>query len=237
MPSSCAPARSSSGCPLADPIKPATTWQETQGQSFEELQAEATAKRVKRENLHPMALGKGRYKDIFKVGDRTRPELALRQVRPDGEPSGSGEVDLETLIPKQALRDLADAYAGANVGAMGEALEGVRETITYDKDESEQLEWTGQPERRVLAPQAQEQASSKSENAAFRPDSFVYRWRTELLDKWPNIPDSVEGLFDGKCICGGRLKPKVDHPRPSACPMYCTNCDKLTYLNMVTNVG
>jgi hypothetical protein len=153
---------------MPDPIKPAT-WQETQAQSFEELQAEATAKRVKRENLQPMELGKGRYKDIFKVGDRTRPELALRQTRPDGEPSGSGEVDLEALIPKQALRDFADAYAGANVGAMGEALEGVRETITYDRDESEQLEWTGPPERRLLVPQAQEQTACEAENAAFDP--------------------------------------------------------------------
>jgi len=150
-----------------DPITPATGWHEAQGQSFEELQAEARRKRDKRENLQPLPLGKGRYKDIFKVGDRTRPELALRQTRPDGEPTGSGEVDLETLIPKQALRDLADAYLGANVAAIGEALEGVRETITYDRDESEQLEWTGQPERRVLVPQAQEQAGTEAENAAF----------------------------------------------------------------------
>lgn len=141
---------------MPDPIKPATTWQETQAQSFESLRAEANAQKAKRENLQPMELGKGRYKDIFKVGDRTRPELALRQTRPDGEPSGSGEVDLETLIPKQALKDFADAYASANVGAMGEAMEGVRETITYDKDESEQLKWTGLPTRHLLIPQAQE---------------------------------------------------------------------------------
>lgn len=150
---------------MPDPLKP-LEWKEALGQSFEELRAEATAKRVKRENLQPMELGKGRYKDIFKVGDRTRPELALRQTRPDGEPSGSGEVDLDTLIPKQALKDFADAYAGANVGAMGEAMEGVRETITYDKDESEQLEWTGHPERHLLVPQAQEQTSTEAENAA-----------------------------------------------------------------------
>lgn len=169
---------------MPDPIKPATTWQGTQAQSFEALRAEANAQKAKRENLQPMELGKGRYKDIFKVGDRTRPELALTMKRPepdvpgrskhgrplgeatDGAEFGSGELPLDTLIPKQALKDFADAYASANVGAMGEAMEGVRETITYDRDESEQLEWTGHPDRHLLIPQAQEQTSTEAENAA-----------------------------------------------------------------------
>lgn len=185
---------------MPDPIKPATTWQETQAQSFEELQAEARRKRDKRENLQPMELDKGRYKDIFKVGDRTRPELALRQTRPDGEPSGSGEVDLETLIPKQALKDLADAYASANVGAMGEAMEGVRETITYDKDESEQLEWTGHPDRHLLVPQAQEQMSREPEMGAFLVAACVK--------------------------CGGLVEIKSKNPMGADHLLICSDCEK-----------
>jgi len=97
---------------MPDPIKLATTWQEPQGQPLGELMAEARSKRDKRENLQPMELGKGRYKDIFKVGDRTRPELALRQTRPDGEPSGSGEVDLETLIRSRPSKTLPTLTPG-----------------------------------------------------------------------------------------------------------------------------
>lgn len=185
---------------MPDPIKPATTWQETQGQSFEALRAEANAQKAKRENLQPMELGKGRYKDIFKVGDRTRPELALRQTRPDGEPSGSGEVDLDTLIPKQALRDLADAYASANVGAMGEAMEGVRETITYDKDESEQLEWTGHPDRHLLVPQAQEKMSREPEMGAFLVAACVK--------------------------CGGLVEIKSKNPMGLDHALICSDCEK-----------
>lgn len=188
---------------MPDPLKP-LEWKEALGQSFEELRAEATAKRVKRENLQPMELGKSRYKDIFKVGDRTRPELALRQTRPDGEPSGSGEVNLDTLIPKQALRDLADAYASANVGAMGEALEGVRETITYDRDESEQLEWTGHPERHLLIPQAQERISNIPEVAVtglrfpegvtINGVELVEVSREDWVEADPELRIQVEGL-------------------------------------------
>lgn len=155
---------------MPDPIKPATTWQETQAQSFESLRAEANAQKAKRENLQPMELGKGRYKDIFKVGDRTRTELALWMDKPEEEHVGTGRLEIQDIVPPQALKDLADAYASANICAMGEALEGVRETITYDKDESEQLEWTGHPDRHLLVPQAQEQTGSEAENAAFDPE-------------------------------------------------------------------
>lgn len=156
---------------MPDPLKPAVEWKEALGQSFEELKAEATAKRIARENLQPMELGKGRYKDIFRIGDRTRPELALRVQRPEGEASGSGEVPLEDLIPQQALKDLSDAYAVANVGALGESMEGVREVVTYDKDESEQIEWAGHPSRHLLQPHVQEKVSAEPENAAFDPGS------------------------------------------------------------------
>lgn len=154
---------------MPDPLKP-LEWKQALSQSFEELQAEASAKKARRENLQPMALGKGQYKNIFKVGDRTRPELALSVQRPDGEPSGSGEVDLAALIPEQAFRDLSDAYAAANVTAMGEGMEGIREEVAWDKDESEQLKWTGQPDRHLLQPFVQEKAGMEAESAAFEPE-------------------------------------------------------------------
>jgi hypothetical protein len=155
---------------MPDPIKPAIEWKEAIGQSYEQLREEAHRKKMERENLQPMALGKGRYRDIFKVGDRTRPELAMTIKRPEDSAVGSGEMNLEEIIPQQALKDLADAYAGANVTAMGEGMEGVRETVTYDADEAEQLQWTGHPQRQLLQPHVQEQSAGEPEGAAYLPE-------------------------------------------------------------------
>lgn len=154
---------------MPDPIK-LTEWKEAIGQSYEQLRAEANRKKMERENLQPMALGKGRYRDIFKVGDRTRPELAMQLKRPEDSAIGSGEMKLEDIIPQQALKDLSDAYATANVTAMGEGMEGIRETVTYDSDEAEQLKWTGHPQRQLLQPHVQEQSAGEPEGAAYLPE-------------------------------------------------------------------
>ena len=143
-------------------------WKESLAQSFEQLQADAREAVRKRENLQPLQLGKGNpYANIFKVGDRVRPELALKTERPDGEIVGSGEVDLADLIPEQALKDFSSSLAAANVGAFAEAREGVRETVTYDADEAEQLEWTGHPDRHLLQPHVVERAAAEPESAAY----------------------------------------------------------------------
>lgn len=163
---------------MPDPIKP-LEWKEAIGQSYEQLREEANRKKMERENLQPMSLGKGRYKNIFKIGDRTRPELAMKINKInapktwEGEEAvhfGSGEMDLKDLIPQQALKDLSDAYATANVTAMGEGMKGIRETVTYDADEAEQLKWTGHPQRQLLQPHVQEQSAGEPEGAAYLPE-------------------------------------------------------------------
>jgi len=48
-------------------------------------------------------------------------------------------------------------------------LEGVREVVMYDKDEREQLEWTGTPDRHILLPHVKERFVNVTETAAFDP--------------------------------------------------------------------
>lgn len=118
-------------------------WRQVQGQTYEQLREEAEVKKAKRENLQPLQMGKGQYASIFKVGDRTRAELALSMSEKRSEGLGSGQVELDDLIPKAAFKDLEHALAGANVTAMDEAQEGIREKVVYDADEAEVAGWLG----------------------------------------------------------------------------------------------
>lgn len=132
---------------MPDPIDIA--WRQVQGQTYEQLRDEAEAKKAKRENLQPLQMGKGQYASIFKVGDRTRPELALSLSDKRSEGLGSGQVELEELVPQAAFKDLEHALAGANVTAMDEAQEGIREKVVYDADEAEVAGWLGERGKRL----------------------------------------------------------------------------------------
>lgn len=153
--------------PGSDPLNIA--WQESQHKSFEDLKREANEQKAKRENLQPMRVGKVNYGSVFRVGDRTRPELALSlgsdQTR--GESIGTGQTDLAELIPAAAFKDLEHALANASVGAQAETEEGVREEVVYDRDEAEVLSWQERKPRLVLNPPAVERASDAPESAAF----------------------------------------------------------------------
>lgn len=157
----------------SDPLNAA--WEQAQHKSFEELKAEANRQKALRENLQPMALGKGQYASIFKVGDRLRSELALRLEKPASVSElGSGQVELNELIPAAAFKDLDHALAQALVGTQAETEEGVREEIIYDADEATAAEWAQEsgestPPRRprlVLHPPAVERTTETPTSAA-----------------------------------------------------------------------
>lgn len=154
--------------PGTDPFKPA--WVENQQESFADLQREANERKAKRENLQPLRIGKQNYGDIFRVGDRTRPELALsfgkETTRGD---FGSGEVDLGDLIPPQALSALSHAIAQANVTALAEGMEGVREEMIFDADEAEVMDMNDPLARASMSPPVNEYRSLHSESAAYDP--------------------------------------------------------------------
>lgn len=154
----------------SDPLNAA--WEQAQNKSFEDLKREANEQKAKRENLQPLKVGKVNYGSVFRVGDRTRPELALSlgsdQTR--GESIGTGQVNLDELIPASAFKDLDHALAQAAVGVQAETAEGVREEVVYDRDESEVLGWQPSVPRLVITPPVVERASDEAESAAYAGD-------------------------------------------------------------------
>lgn len=154
---------------MSDPID--VVWRKVQGQTYEQLRDEAEAKKAKRENLQPLQMGKGQYASIFKVGDRTRSELALNLSEKRSEGLGSGQVELDELIPKAAFKDLEHALASANVTALDEAQEGIREVIAYDADEAEVAGWLGERGKRLsISPPVVEVAEAEPTSGAFAGD-------------------------------------------------------------------
>ena len=147
-----------------------SAWEASQHKSFEQLKQEADEQRAKRENVQPLKLGKVNYGSVFRVGDRTRSELALDLRRPEESHLGSGQVGLDELIPPQAFKDLEHALAQANVTAQAETMEGVREKITYDADEAEVLNWQEKRTKLVISPAAVEEFVEKAESGAFEKE-------------------------------------------------------------------